>query len=164
MVEDTLDGGRPGWRLRLGVVRAGLRERVHQAGSKAPRRTGAALGLLFGDWGVAMMAVFLYAGSLGNLSVIPLSASAYHRTATLAAIAGLAVIASLAFLARGLTALPALIRFLRAGGWPKIRRRAAWAVTATAVAAGCSSRAPPEPSGCGWPGTGDSDCGPAPRG
>jgi hypothetical protein len=27
MVEDTLDGGRPGWRLRLGVIRAGLRER-----------------------------------------------------------------------------------------------------------------------------------------
>ena len=136
LVEDTLDGGRPGWRLRLGVVRAGLQERVHQAGSKAPPRARAALGLLFGDWGVAMMAVFLYAGSLGNLTVIPLSASAYHRTATLAAIAGFAVIAGLAFLARGLTALPALIRFLRAGGWPKIRRRAAWAVAATAVAAG----------------------------
>jgi hypothetical protein len=28
LVEDTLDGGRPGWRLRLGVVRAGLRERL----------------------------------------------------------------------------------------------------------------------------------------
>jgi hypothetical protein len=83
-----------------------------------------------------MMAVYLYAGSLGNLTVIPLSASAYHRTATLAAIAGFAVIAGLAFLARGLTALPALIRFLRAGGWPKIRRRAAWAVAATVVAAG----------------------------
>ena len=30
---------------------------------------------------------------------------------------------------------PALIRFLRAGGWPKIRRRVAWAAGATAIAA-----------------------------
>ena len=35
-------------------------------------------------------------------------------------------------LADGLLALPALVRFLRAGGWPKIRRRAGWAAGATA--------------------------------
>jgi hypothetical protein len=35
VVEDTLDGRRPGWRLRLAVAWAGLRERGHQA-----RRTG----------------------------------------------------------------------------------------------------------------------------
>jgi hypothetical protein len=39
-------------------------------------------------------------------------------------------------LVSGLTALPALIRFLRAGGWPKVRRRVAWAAGATVVAGG----------------------------
>ena len=38
MVEDTLDGGRPGWRLRLGVIWAGLRERGRRAGRAAWRR------------------------------------------------------------------------------------------------------------------------------
>jgi hypothetical protein len=31
LVQDTLDEGRPTWRLRLGVVGGGLRERGHQA-------------------------------------------------------------------------------------------------------------------------------------
>ena len=31
MVEDSLSGRRPTWRLRLGVARAGLRERGHRA-------------------------------------------------------------------------------------------------------------------------------------
>ena len=31
LVEDTLDGRRPGWRLRLGVAWAGLRERGRRA-------------------------------------------------------------------------------------------------------------------------------------
>jgi hypothetical protein len=38
MVEDSLDGRRPGWRLRLSVVWAGLRERGHRvrlAGQRA---------------------------------------------------------------------------------------------------------------------------------
>ena len=39
-------------------------------------------------------------------------------------------------LADGLAALPALVRFLRAGGWPRIRRRVAWAAGVTAVAGG----------------------------
>ena len=39
LVQDTLDEGRPTWRLRLGVVGGGLRERGHQAA-----RAGAAAG------------------------------------------------------------------------------------------------------------------------
>jgi hypothetical protein len=39
-------------------------------------------------------------------------------------------------LAGGLAALPAVVRFLRAGGWPKIRRRVAWAAGATGPTAG----------------------------
>jgi hypothetical protein len=32
LIQDTLDEGRPTWRLRLSVARGGLRERAHQAG------------------------------------------------------------------------------------------------------------------------------------
>jgi hypothetical protein len=39
-------------------------------------------------------------------------------------------------LASGLTALPALISFLRAGGWPKVRRRVTRAAGASVVAGG----------------------------
>src|ERR1700723_3922499 len=35
LIQDTLDEGRPTWRLRLGVIAGGLRERVHQAGGAA---------------------------------------------------------------------------------------------------------------------------------
>ena len=35
LIQDTLDEGRPTWRLRLGVIWGGLRERVHQAGQAA---------------------------------------------------------------------------------------------------------------------------------
>jgi hypothetical protein len=72
LVEDTLAGDRPGWRLRLAVAWSGLRERGHAAR-----------------------------------------------------------------LAGGLAAIPALVRLLRAGRRPKVRRRLVWAVGATvATAAG----------------------------
>jgi hypothetical protein len=38
MVEDGLDGRRPGWRLRFGVVGAGLRERARRVLPAALRR------------------------------------------------------------------------------------------------------------------------------
>ena len=56
-------------------------------------------------------------------------------TAALDALAGLAVLAGVAILARGLAALPAFARFVQAGGWPKIRRWVAWAAAATVAAA-----------------------------
>jgi len=31
LIQDTQEEGRPTWRLRLGVIRGGLRERGHQA-------------------------------------------------------------------------------------------------------------------------------------
>jgi hypothetical protein len=46
LVEDTLDGGRPGWRLHLGVIRAGLRERGRRAVPAAAGATVAGAGAL----------------------------------------------------------------------------------------------------------------------
>jgi len=49
-------------------------------------------------------------------------------------LAAVAVLGGAAVLTGALIALPAFGRFLRAGGWPQIRRRVAWAAGATAAA------------------------------
>src|SRR5690348_9135046 len=48
MVEDTLDGRSPGWRLRLGAARAGLRERYHVLSGPARERFMDRWGLFIG--------------------------------------------------------------------------------------------------------------------
>ena len=132
LIQDTLDEGRPTWRLRLGVIWGGLRERGHQAG-RAVRaadkwRTGADRGAMF------------VAGAI--LPSVPEISRNRRLGARMADGGGLdGVLAAVALtgavvLASGLTALPALIRFFRAGGWPKIRRRIMKAAGATVVAGG----------------------------
>lgn len=64
LVEDTLDGRRPGWRLRLGVARAGLRERGHVLSGPAGKRA-------LSRWVTLLMTGCLLAGSLGNALAHP---------------------------------------------------------------------------------------------
>jgi len=137
MVEDTLDGDRPGWRLRLAVAWSGLHERAHRAAPKARRWAQEGLELVFGQQGIVVLAGLLYFGSVQDLTVIRLSHQAYlgYGTAAAYALVVLIVVLGLTATAGALAALPALIRFLRAGGWPRIRRRAGWAAGVTAVAA-----------------------------
>jgi hypothetical protein len=67
-------------------------------------------------------------------------AGAHHQTSwavEAGAVAGLDVVIVLSMTAAGLAAGPALVRFLRAGGWPRTRRQtAAWAAVVTVTAAG----------------------------
>ena len=134
LIQDTLDEGRPTWRLRLGVIWGGLRERGHQAGH--------AVRAAVKRWAVSRYRPTILAGRVdrrpppGNLTTSPPPARAWQATAALGAYwpAVVAFIGAVV-LASGLAALPAVVRFLRAGGWPKIRRRVAWAAGAT-VAAG----------------------------
>jgi hypothetical protein len=112
LVEDALDGRGPGWRLRLGVARSGLRERGHQA-----RLTGRrALPRLARDPGLAAIAggylVAIVAHGLGT-------SSGRQADVILGALIAFAGVAGLALLAGGLAALPALVRLLRAGRRPK---------------------------------------------
>ena len=87
---------------------------------------------------VAVMASAYFFWFFQNLTWVPLSAEA-HREArgavTADAIDGLCVVMGVAVTVGALAAGPALARFLRAGGWPVIRRQVAWAAGATAVAA-----------------------------
>jgi len=133
LIQDTLDEGRPTWRLRLGVIWGGLRERVHQTG----RAVGAAIKR---PSGLDRWAKMLAAGSMvailpQNLSESPPPARRWQAAAADGVLAAVAL-TGVVVLVSGLTALPALVRFLRAGGWPKIRRHAAWAAGATVVAGG----------------------------
>jgi hypothetical protein len=135
LIQDTVDEGRPTWRLRLGVIWGGLRERVHQAGQAAraaavKRLAGPGLG------GIMFVAGSIIALLPENLSQSPPPARGWPAVAAFDAVLTAVALTGAVVLASGLAALPALVRFLRAGGWPKIRRRVAWAGGATVVAGG----------------------------
>ena len=81
------------------------------------------------------MAALVCAVVPGELASAPFPARAWQAVALGALLAAIAVTGAVV-LVGGLAALPALVRFVRAGGWPKIRRRVEWAAGATAVAGG----------------------------
>jgi hypothetical protein len=61
MVEDSLDGRRPTWRLRLSLARAGLRERGHQARRAGQRAAPPVLRALTGRWWTFFVAGYVFA-------------------------------------------------------------------------------------------------------
>ena len=134
LIQDTLDEGRPTWRLRLGVVRGGLRERAHQArqavGAAIKRPSGLDL------WAKMLAAGTIVAILPQNLSESPPPARGWQAVAAFDALLAAVALTGAVVVASGLAALPALVRFLRADGWPKIRRRVVWAAGATVVAGG----------------------------
>ncbi len=71
-----------------------------------------------------------------NLSESPSPARGWHAAAAFDAMLAAVALTGAVVVAGGLAALPALVRFLRAGGWSKIRRRVAWAAAATVAAGG----------------------------
>jgi hypothetical protein len=129
-VEDTLDGGTPTWRLRLSVAWAGLRERGHQVIGRKSK--GGAGPMWLARWIVG----FLVASLPGEIVTSPPRAWAAQATGALDIQLGFAAFSAVVIAASGLLAVPALGRFLRAGGWPQIRRRVGWAAAATAAAGG----------------------------
>jgi hypothetical protein len=132
LIQDTVDEGRPTWRLRLGVVRGGLRERVHQAvraGTAAAKRKSA-------GWWMTVVAAGILGGLPWNLKASLPPARAWQKVAAFDVLLGAFAVTGVVVLASGLVAAPAFIAFLQEGGWRKIRRRVAWAAGAT-VAAGC---------------------------
>ena len=138
LIQDTLDEGRPTWRLQLSVITGGLRERGHQAGQ-------AIRAAIKRPSGLDLWAKMLAAGSMvailpQNLSESPPPARGWQAVAAFDAVLAAVALTGAVVVASGLAALPALVRFLRAGGWPKIRRRVAWAGGASVVAGGERSR------------------------
>jgi len=135
MVEDTLDGRPPGWRLHLGVAWAGLRERARRARPAAlrqimahdrhrplhPGRHAVDTSPKPVDWvstaGAAVLLSLVWFGQ--NFILSPLSADARRHARGAAAadvLTGLFVVAGAAIAVAALAGGPALARFLRAGG------------------------------------------------
>lgn len=140
MIEDTLDGQPPALRLRMGVAWGGLRERVRRRARIYAKTAVALLRVAFGPridrWWALLMAGWLLAGLPAEFRVSLPASAAGRAMAVLDAEAGIAALLAAIVLARCVIALPAFSRFMRAGGWPKIRRQVAWAAGVTAAAAG----------------------------
>jgi hypothetical protein len=104
LIEDILRGRRPGWRLRLGVVRAGLGERFRQAGrasAAAARRLEPAADVVLGRSTVYGIIGFLVAVLPENLRApVPLARAGQVAAAADAEIA-VAVLGGIAVLAGG---------------------------------------------------------------
>ena len=145
LVEDTLGGREPGWRLHLGVVWAGLRERGRRAVPATLRRIAKDAERPVSPYGIGLpvLSSLIYFWSMQSLARIWLSAEVYrcgNGAVAADALAALCAVIGVAVVVGGLAALPALVRFLRAGGWPDIRQQAARAVATTAVGAGALTR------------------------
>ena len=126
-VEDVLNGGAPTARLRLSVAWAGLRERGHQVRREADVTTWSLKGPIV---------AFIFADFPLSLRASPPPAREWLATGALDAELGFAALGGGAILASALLAAPVFGRFLRAGGWPRIRRRVGWAAVATVAAGG----------------------------
>ncbi|HEX4218771.1 MAG TPA: hypothetical protein VHZ02_10410 [Acidimicrobiales bacterium] len=140
LMEDALGDGPPTPRFRLGIALAGLRERGHEAGvigdsRPAPDRARAGSLLVLCAWAAFVVAGSSFAKlSEGFGQAVP-ARTASLPSAAYDAVMATAIIGGLAVLAGVVIAVPAFLRFLKAGGWPSIRGHVGRASIATLVAA-----------------------------
>jgi hypothetical protein len=136
LILDMSGGRRVPWRIRADVAGAGAGERLRAAGlggDSPDGRVRGGAGLVLWAW-----ALFVVAGAVVQKTsehwrqALPAGS---HTAATLA-FGGLVVVAvvAAALVAAGIAlTLPALVGFLRAGGWPRIRRPVTVAGTVTVI-------------------------------
>lgn len=140
MIEDDLGGRPPTTRYRLSIARSGLNEQLRDTGlvgnsvSLPERARGGALTVLcafalFIIPGVAFAKISEHWDQSIHRGPRHLPAVSFNLLASLAGACGLAVVLS------ALALLPIFVQFLRAGGWPTIRRRVGWALIATSATA-----------------------------
>jgi hypothetical protein len=108
---------------------------VRQAGQAAAKRLHA--GRNGANWPLLRPAAgYILALLPLDLRASPPPARGWQVTSALNAELAFAAFADAAIAASALLAVPAFGRFLRAGGWPRIRRRVGWASAATTAAGG----------------------------
>jgi len=140
LMEDSLDGRRPGARFRLSVAWAGLRERGHREhllGTAGPAADRARVGsvLVLAAWSAFVVAGSSFAKLSENFRLaVPapskgVATSAFDAVFILAFVAGSLVVVGIAI------AVPAFVRFLWAGGWSSIAGHVLRAAAATVAAA-----------------------------
>ena len=127
LMADDLAGRPPTPRFRFSIAAAGLRERGHAAGLLGDRtppaeRVRAGALLVLGAWAAFVVAGASFAKLSEHFDAAVPAASRDLPWAVFRAIETLAVVGSLLVAAGALAALPALVRALRAGAWPRLRR------------------------------------------
>jgi len=138
LMEDTLGERPPTPRLRLAVALAGLRERGRESGivgDSTPPADRARVGslLVLCAWAAFVVAGSSFAklsegfGLTGPTRTASLSSGAYRTVTVVAIVACLVVMFGMAI------AVPSFLRFLRAGGWPQIRRHVVRALIASVI-------------------------------
>jgi hypothetical protein len=140
MIEDDLGGKAPTLRYQWSIARSGLGERLREAGvmgnsvSPSERVRGGALTVL------CAFALFVVPG-VGFAKISEHWDESIHRgsrhlpAVSFNLLGSLAVACAAAVLIAAVALLPALVQFIRSGGWPTIRRRVLWAVSASLVTA-----------------------------
>ena len=127
-MQDSFGPGKPPLTARLSIVAGGIRERGRRSGLTGDGvpptdRVRAGVLTVLASWAAMVVAGASFAKMSEHFdTALPPNAGAHHRLdlfytfiQTVAAVAGLIVIVG-----AGL-ALPALVRYLRTGGWPSIR-------------------------------------------
>ncbi len=138
LVEDELDGARPGAELRLSLARAGLAERARGAGlvgdsrpASERVRSGALLVLV--AWAAAVVA----GGAFAKVSEHFLTSDSAHALGPARAAYAVVVVGAVAgaaiVLSGAVVALGAVSDFTRAGGWRAVRAPLTRAVVVTAA-------------------------------
>lgn len=145
LMEDVLDGRPPSRRLRLSMAWAGLRERGRETGllgntAPAAERARAGSLLVLCAWSAFVVAGSSFAKITEHFGqAVPARAQALSNR-SFDTVYVVAIIGGLLVLSGACAAVPAFLRFLRAGGWPSIRghvlRAAVSTVAATVAMAG----------------------------
>jgi hypothetical protein len=139
LMGDSLDGRRPGPRLRLSVAWAGLRERGHQAhllggATAAAERAQVGSVVVLAAWSVFVLAGTSFARLSEDFRTAVPAGSRAMSTAAFDTVLVLAFVGSFLVLCGIAIALPAFFRLLGSGGWPTIRRHVVRATAATVAA------------------------------
>ncbi len=138
MVEDTIGTDPPARRLRWSLAVSGLRERVRRswlvgpdAGTEERIRGGATL-VLWG-WALLLPAGLSFAKLVEHWDAATPPSDRLVPSLAVGAAQLLAVVGAAAILGAAAIATPALLRSLRRGAWPRLRRSAALAGALTAA-------------------------------
>ena len=139
LLDEEYGGTVPG-KVRLSLVTGGLRQRARQSGlvgDTAPATDGMRAGALvvLAAWTAFVIAGASFAKFSEHFDEALPHRSGAHRVPDLAftLLQTVAGVASLMVVAGAVLALPAFVRFLRAGGWASVRRHFMRALVCTAL-------------------------------
>lgn len=136
MIDDGLEGSRAPARLRAELLWSGLRERLAAAGGGGGERerlgrSGVRLALV--AWALMVAGGSVFAKTSERWSEGVPAGSRAVPAAAYAAVQALAAAGAVVVFAAVLSGMPALVRELRAGAWPRLRGPARRALGASAV-------------------------------